>query len=71
MIILSELFTLFKALFEILLPSGFEYPLTVFFPMLDLQFIRTLSLRQPQLRSYCLDLFVLPISQKEISQEIP
>ena len=67
--ILSELFTAFKTLFEILLPCGFENLLTVLLPMLeisktDAQFVRILFLRQPQFHSDCLDLVALTISQK-------
>ena len=68
-IILSELFTAFKTLFEILLPCGFENLLTVLLPMLeisktDAQFVRILFLRQPQFHSDCLDLVALTIPQK-------
>ena len=69
MIILSELFAMFKPLLEILLPRGFEYLLAVLLPLLetakaDAQLVRIFSLRQPQFRSNCLDLLALPISQK-------
>ena len=62
---------LFKTLFEIFLPRGFEYLLAVLFPLLetakaDAQLVRILFLRQPQFRSDCLDLVALAVSQKEI-----
>ena len=68
-IILSELSATFKAMFEILLPCGFEYLLAVLFPLLeiaktDAQFVRILFLRQPQFHSDCLDLVALTIPQK-------
>ncbi|HAT77923.1 MAG TPA: hypothetical protein DCS10_00740 [Oscillibacter sp.] len=68
-IILSELFTAFKTLLEILLPCGFEYLLAVLLPMLeiaeaDAHFVCIFSLRQPQFRSDCLDLVALTIPQK-------
>lgn len=56
-------------MFEILLPCGFEYLLTVLLTMLeisktDAQFVRILFLRQPQFHSDCLDLVALTIPQK-------
>ena len=68
-IILSELSATFKAMFEILLPCGFEYLLAVLFPLIetakaDVQLVRIFFLRQPQFHSNCLNLFALTISQK-------